>query len=214
MTLTARNLPAGGVRVRLHRPVRPLPPQPRQRPDGQLGPGRGRGARHAGGRGRVGGPHQPRHHPRRGQPRQVPLGQGEAGHQLVCCDLAPPPQVPHYMAAQYLGSLTASVTVFLAYWDSLVWYEHDRGEYRWGQEVNSNDQKALYCVLYYLHSVDKCHVSTPRPGLCRTPRASSRPSPGRTSPGRAACWTSSSPPPCSCSACAPSPTAGSTCSVM
>ena len=40
-------------------------------------------------------------------------------------------QVPHYMAAQYLGSLTASVTVFLAYWDSLVWYEHDRGEYRW-----------------------------------------------------------------------------------
>ena len=136
MTLTARNLPAGGVRVRLHRPVRPLPPQPRQRPDGQLGPGRGRGAGHAGGRGRVGGPHQPRHHPRRGQPRQVPLGQGEAEHQLVCCDLSPPPQVPHYMAAQYLGSLTASVTVFLAYWDSLVWYEHDRGEYRWGQEVN------------------------------------------------------------------------------
>ena len=39
-------------------------------------------------------------------------------------------QVPHYMAAQYLGSLTASLTVFLAYWDSLVWYEHDRGEYR------------------------------------------------------------------------------------
>ena len=40
------------------------------------------------------------------------------------------PQVPHYMAAQYLGSLTASLTVFLVYWDSLVWYEHDRGEYR------------------------------------------------------------------------------------
>ena len=39
-------------------------------------------------------------------------------------------QVPHYMAAQYLGSLAASLTVFLAYWDSLVWYEHDRGEYR------------------------------------------------------------------------------------
>ena len=39
-------------------------------------------------------------------------------------------QVPHYVAAQYLGSLTASITVFLAYWDSLVWYEHDRGEYR------------------------------------------------------------------------------------
>ena len=34
------------------------------------------------------------------------------------------------MAAQYLGSLAASLTVFLAYWDSLVWYEHDRGEYR------------------------------------------------------------------------------------
>ena len=43
-------------------------------------------------------------------------------------------QVPHYMAAQYLGSLTASVTVFLAYWDSLVWYEHDRGEYRWARK--------------------------------------------------------------------------------
>ena len=34
------------------------------------------------------------------------------------------------MAAQYLGSLTASLTVFLTYWDSLVWYEHERGEYR------------------------------------------------------------------------------------
>ena len=45
-----------------------------------------------------------------------------------------PRQVPHYMAAQYLGSLTASVTVFLAYWDSLVWYEHDRGEYRWARK--------------------------------------------------------------------------------
>ena len=39
-------------------------------------------------------------------------------------------QVPHYVAAQYLGSLTASLLVFLTYWDSLVWYEHDRGEYR------------------------------------------------------------------------------------
>ena len=38
------------------------------------------------------------------------------------------------MAAQYLGSLTASVTVFLAYWDSLVWYEHDRGEYMWARK--------------------------------------------------------------------------------
>ena len=34
------------------------------------------------------------------------------------------------MAAQYLGSLTGSLVVFLTYWDSLVWYEHDRGEYR------------------------------------------------------------------------------------
>ena len=39
-------------------------------------------------------------------------------------------KVPHYLAAQYLGSLTASLTVFLVYWDSLVWYEHQRGEYR------------------------------------------------------------------------------------
>ena len=38
------------------------------------------------------------------------------------------------MAAQYLGSLAASLTVFLAYWDSLVWYEHDRGEYRSGTD--------------------------------------------------------------------------------
>ena len=47
-------------------------------------------------------------------------------------------QVPHYIGAQYLGSLTASVTVFLTYWDSLVWYEHDRGEYRY----NKNAQKS------------------------------------------------------------------------
>ena len=45
------------------------------------------------------------------------------------------------MAAQYLGSLAASLTVFLAYWDSLVWYEHDRGEYRsvWGDENVTSD---------------------------------------------------------------------------
>ena len=34
------------------------------------------------------------------------------------------------MAAQYLGSITASLLVFLTYWDSLVWYEHDRGAWR------------------------------------------------------------------------------------
>ena len=39
-------------------------------------------------------------------------------------------QVPHYLAAQYLGAFTGSCTVFLAYWDALVWYEHDRGAYR------------------------------------------------------------------------------------
>ena len=31
------------------------------------------------------------------------------------------PQVPHYLAAQYLGSLSASCLVFLVYWDALVW---------------------------------------------------------------------------------------------
>ena len=39
-------------------------------------------------------------------------------------------QVPNYLAAQYLGAFTASCTVFLAYWDALVWYEHDHGAYR------------------------------------------------------------------------------------
>jgi len=34
------------------------------------------------------------------------------------------------LAAQYLGAFTASAVVFLAYWDALVWYEHDRGAYR------------------------------------------------------------------------------------
>ena len=91
MRLTVRDLPAGGVRVRLHRPVRPLPPPPRQRPDGQLGPGRGRGTRHDGGRGRVGRPPQPRPHNSRGQPRQVPLGQGEADRQLSSAVTSPAP---------------------------------------------------------------------------------------------------------------------------
>ena len=31
------------------------------------------------------------------------------------------PQVPHYLAAQYLGSFSASCVVFLVYWDALVW---------------------------------------------------------------------------------------------
>jgi len=39
-------------------------------------------------------------------------------------------KVPHYLAAQYLGAFVASATVFLVYWDALVWYEHDRGAYR------------------------------------------------------------------------------------
>ena len=30
-------------------------------------------------------------------------------------------QVPHYLAAQYLGAFTASAAVFLVYWDALVW---------------------------------------------------------------------------------------------
>ena len=39
-------------------------------------------------------------------------------------------KVPHYLAGQYLGAFLASCTVFLVYWDALVWYEHDRGGYR------------------------------------------------------------------------------------
>jgi len=39
-------------------------------------------------------------------------------------------KVPHYLAGQYLGALVSSGLVFLVYWDALVWYEHDRGEYR------------------------------------------------------------------------------------
>ena len=30
-------------------------------------------------------------------------------------------QVPHYLAAQYLGAFLASCVVFLVYWDALVW---------------------------------------------------------------------------------------------
>lgn len=39
-------------------------------------------------------------------------------------------KVPHYLGAQYLGAFAASGAVFLAYWDALVWYEHDRAVYR------------------------------------------------------------------------------------
>ena len=39
-------------------------------------------------------------------------------------------QVPHYLAGQYLGAFTAASLVFLVYWDALVWYEHQQGEYR------------------------------------------------------------------------------------
>ena len=35
-------------------------------------------------------------------------------------------QVPHYLGGQYLGALLASCSVFLVYWDALVYYEHDR----------------------------------------------------------------------------------------
>ena len=38
--------------------------------------------------------------------------------------------MPHYLAGQYLGAFLASSTVFLLYWDALVWYEHDRGTWR------------------------------------------------------------------------------------
>ena len=31
-------------------------------------------------------------------------------------------QVPHYLAAQYLGAFAASAAVFLVYWDALVWF--------------------------------------------------------------------------------------------
>jgi len=39
-------------------------------------------------------------------------------------------KVPHYLAGQYLGAFLASFCVFLAYWDALVWYEHETGYYR------------------------------------------------------------------------------------
>ena len=44
-------------------------------------------------------------------------------------------QVPHYLGGQYLGALLASCSVFLVYWDALVYYEHDRWVAGCGQEV-------------------------------------------------------------------------------
>ena len=46
--------------------------------------------------------------------------------------------MPHYLGGQYLGALLASCSVFLVYWDALVYYEHDRWVARGGggsQEV-------------------------------------------------------------------------------
>ena len=104
-------------------------------------------------------------------------------------------QVPHYMAAQYLGSLAASLTVFLAYWDSLVWYEHDRGEYRSVAGV----------------SLCECLMSDVTTGQSRTRPGYSPLSRRRTSAGSGASWTSSSAPRCSSSASAPSRTTGKCC---
>ena len=39
-------------------------------------------------------------------------------------------KVPHYLLAQYLAALLAGALVFLLYWDALVWYEHQHGEFR------------------------------------------------------------------------------------
>jgi len=39
-------------------------------------------------------------------------------------------KVPHYLAAQYLGSFLASCVLFLVYWDALVKYEHEVSAYR------------------------------------------------------------------------------------
>ena len=100
------------------------------------------------------------------------------------------PQVPHYMAAQYLGSLTASVTVFLAYWDSLVWYEHDRGEYRSVRDDWCQDDISLWS------------------GQFRTLPGYSPPTRRHISAGSGASWTSSSAPRCSSSASVPSLTTG------
>ena len=45
----------------------------------------------------------------------VDVGRGLPLDALLCW------QVPHYMAAQYLGALAGSGLVFLVYWDALVW---------------------------------------------------------------------------------------------
>ena len=42
-------------------------------------------------------------------------------HSYLILDIFPLVQVPHYLAAQYLGAFVASCVVFLVYWDALVW---------------------------------------------------------------------------------------------
>ena len=39
-------------------------------------------------------------------------------------------KVPHHLLAQYTAATLASALVFLLYWDALVWYEHQHGEFR------------------------------------------------------------------------------------
>ena len=39
----------------------------------------------------------------------------------ITITMKPIAQVPHYLAAQYLGAFAASAAVFLVYWDALVW---------------------------------------------------------------------------------------------
>ena len=95
------------------------------------------------------------------------------------------------MAAQYLGSLIASLTVFLAYWDSLVWYEHDRGEYR----------SVADSVRIVTMGDVRSGQSRTRPGYSPLTRR-------LTSAGSGASWTSSSAPRCSSSASVPSLTTG------
>ena len=87
-------------------------------------------------------------------------------------------KVPHYLAAQYLGSLTASLTVFLVYWDSLVWYEHQRGEYR-----SLPDTARIFTTVTLLMSTPSGLFSSSSQSL--------------TSPTWADSSTSSSPPPSS-----------------
>jgi len=49
---------------------------------------------------------------------------------LVLARKHPVMKVFHYLAAQYLGAFASSAVVLLVYWDALLYYETDRGEYR------------------------------------------------------------------------------------